>query len=708
VSKRLCLIAIVLGLAGCLSKKPPAPPTPPPPPPVPLDTKAAWMLRLEQQRSLRDPGLDAAPATNVGPRGLTPALAADLESLAVDPDPALRRRALLSLGRVGLPDGAPSLIAALTDPDENVRSTAAFALGLLAATEAIDPLKAALKEPSVAVRGRAVEALGLIGDRATAPFVADAAAGCRTTIAAITPDDEEWPKSPEIELCRLALFALVRLRDFDALARVAQDEQGQPISQWWPVAFALQRIGDARAAPALLALASSPGVYTPAFALRGLAAAKDRRLVAPATAIATRADADVRLRVAAVRALGQIGGPDVVDALLKLIGERTTPPNLALEAVHSLTEIGDPKAFQMMLNLLTDKWPAIRAAAMAGAAKLDPEGFVLVISTFDRDKDWTVRAALAGVLATLPADRALPGLQELAADDDIRVRGPALEGLARIDAPDLTKRLFDALEAPDFVVRTTAARLMGERKPDGGGPRLSAAYARGEADASYGARAAALEALAKYGGEDAIATLRKALADRDWPVRLRAAELLRGLGQADATAVRPAPVRQPLEFFESPRLLRPEYSPHAFIETRLGTIEIELNVVDAPLTAISFMELARAGFFNGLKVHRVVPNFVIQAGDPRGDGEGGPGYTVRDEISALPFLRGTVGMAIDGRDTGGSQFFITLSPQPHLDGKYTVFGRVVNGLDLLDRVELGDVIERVRIWDGKTMTGLDR
>ncbi|HYN08429.1 MAG TPA: HEAT repeat domain-containing protein [Vicinamibacterales bacterium] len=706
MSKRIWAIAIVVGLAGCLAKKPPAPPAPPPPPPVSLDTKAAWMLRLEHQRALRDAGVDAPAAPGIGPRALTPATAADLEGLALDPDAALRRRALLAIGRVGLAESAPALITALTDPDENVRATAAFALGLLASKDAIDPLKAALKEPSVQVRGRAAEALGLIGDRATAPAVADAAAGCRTTIAAIEPDDEEWPKSPEVELCRLALFALVRLRDFDALARVAQDEQGQPVSRWWPVAYALQRIADARAAPALLALSSSSGVYTPAFALRGLAAAKDRRLVAPAAAIATRGDADVRLRVAAVRALGQGGGADVVDMLVKLIGERTTPPNLALEAVNALTAIGDPKAFQMMLNLLTDPWPAIRAAAIAGAARLDPEGFLLVISTFDRDKDWSVRAALAGVLATLPADRAAPGLQELAADDDSRVRGPALEGLARIEAADLTKRLFDALEAPDFVLRTIAARLMGERRPEGGAARLGAAYVRGEGDASYGARAAALEALAKYGGEDAVTTLRKALADRDWPVRLRAAELLRGLGQADASPARPAPVRQPLEFFESPRLLRPDYSPHAFIETRLGTIEIELNVVDAPLTSLTFMELARAGFFNGLKVHRVVPNFVIQAGDPRGDGEGGPGYTIRDELSPLPYLRGTVGMAIDGQDTAGSQFFIALSPQPHLDGKYTAFGRVVNGMDLLDRVELWDVIERVRIWDGKTMGGM--
>ena len=124
-------------------------------------------------------------------------------------------------------------------------------------------------------------------------------------------------------------------------------------------------------------------------------------------------------------------------------------------------------------------------------------------------------------------------------------------------------------------------------------------------------------------------------------------------------------------------------------------------MLDAPQTVQNFMALARKGYFNGLQIHRVVPNFVVQDGDPRGDGDGGPGYTIRDELNDRPYLRGTVGMALSGPDTGGSQFFITHSPQPHLDAKYTVFGHVVNGMDVVDRIQQLDVIERVRIWDGK-------
>ena len=154
----------------------------------------------------------------------------------------------------------------------------------------------------------------------------------------------------------------------------------------------------------------------------------------------------------------------------------------------------------------------------------------------------------------------------------------------------------------------------------------------------------------------------------------------------------------------SPRLTTPPVSIHAYLETDRGLIQIELAVLDAPLTVANFVNLARKGYFNGLSVHRVVPDFVMQDGDPRGDGEGTPGYTIRDELNERPYLRGAVGMALDWQDTGGSQYFITHSPQPHLDAKYTVFGRVIAGMDVVDKIQQWDVIRRVRIWDGETMT----
>ena len=119
---------------------------------------------------------------------------------------------------------------------------------------------------------------------------------------------------------------------------------------------------------------------------------------------------------------------------------------------------------------------------------------------------------------------------------------------------------------------------------------------------------------------------------------------------------------------------------------------------DAPLTVDNFVKLANSGYFNSVAFHRVVPNFVVQDGDPRGDGNGGPGWSIRDEINTVPYERGAVGMALSGKNTGGSQWFITHSPQPHLDGGYTVFGNVNDeGMKIVDNIVRGDKILKVEI-----------
>ena len=172
-----------------------------------------------------------------------------------------------------------------------------------------------------------------------------------------------------------------------------------------------------------------------------------------------------------------------------------------------------------------------------------------------------------------------------------------------------------------------------------------------------------------------------------------------------ADAIRPAPTGRTAASYAAPALVAPTVSPELFIDTDKGTIEVALAVLDAPLTVDAITGLARRGFFNHVPIHRVVPDFVVQDGDPRGDGDGGPGFTIRDELNELSYARGTVGMALDWRDTGGSQFFICLSPQPRLDAGYTVFGRVVKGMDVVDRLQQWDVIRSVRVWTGPSTDG---
>ena len=133
------------------------------------------------------------------------------------------------------------------------------------------------------------------------------------------------------------------------------------------------------------------------------------------------------------------------------------------------------------------------------------------------------------------------------------------------------------------------------------------------------------------------------------------------------------------------------------MKTNKGDIKLELFPDAAPFTVQSFLKLAERRYYDGTVFHRVVPNFVIQGGDPTGTGYSGPGYSIRSEFSPLTYETGYLGMASSGKDTEGSQFFITHSPQPHLDGRYTIFGKVTDGMDVVDKIQVGDVLEQLII-----------
>lgn len=139
----------------------------------------------------------------------------------------------------------------------------------------------------------------------------------------------------------------------------------------------------------------------------------------------------------------------------------------------------------------------------------------------------------------------------------------------------------------------------------------------------------------------------------------------------------------------------------AIITTHEGVITLVLDFKSAPNTVANFVDLAEKGFYDGLTFHRVIPGFMIQGGDPKGDGTGDPGYTIDDEISELKHETGVIAMANRGPNTNGSQFYITQLPQPRLDGKYTVFGKVVSGHDVVCRIEPNDPIINIKIVEKK-------
>ena len=163
-------------------------------------------------------------------------------------------------------------------------------------------------------------------------------------------------------------------------------------------------------------------------------------------------------------------------------------------------------------------------------------------------------------------------------------------------------------------------------------------------------------------------------------------------------APEPAPTPKPKTYSEPPPMLIDTNKRYtAIIETERGNLVLELFASDVPVTVNNFVFLARDGFYDGSTFHRVIPGFMAQGGDPTGTGRGNPGYRFDDEFSQHAHVAGALSMANSGPNTNGSQFFITYTPQPSLDGKHSVFGQLIEGMDVLERIKPGDIIKRIII-----------
>jgi cyclophilin family peptidyl-prolyl cis-trans isomerase len=285
-----------------------------------------------------------------------------------------------------------------------------------------------------------------------------------------------------------------------------------------------------------------------------------------------------------------------------------------------------------------------------------------------------------------------------------------LRAFAAHKPKDLADLARQHLKESDAVIRGTAADLLGELPPDETNARaLMEALPVALRDKDLNdATLSILDALAKQKSTSANETIKTALNSQDHLIRRRAVALLKANGAGDFSA-RIGTVKTVNTIADYQRAIARIGKPvKALVSTTKGTFTIRFLPEEAPMTVDNFITLAQRGYFRGITVHRVVPNFVIQDGDPRGDGNGGPGYQIRCEINTAPYERAAVGMALSGKDTGGSQWFVTHSPQPHLDGGYTVFGNVVEGMQVVDGIVRGDVIRSIVIQEGPSSAPMRR
>jgi cyclophilin family peptidyl-prolyl cis-trans isomerase len=273
-----------------------------------------------------------------------------------------------------------------------------------------------------------------------------------------------------------------------------------------------------------------------------------------------------------------------------------------------------------------------------------------------------------------------------------------LRALAAFKPQDLGSVATAQLKESDIIIRSTAADLLGDLPPSEEITRaLAVAWPQAANDTLNDAALSILDTLGKQKTTAANDLIKEALKSRDPLIRRRAVALLKTNGAGDFSSQIGTVQTRNTEADYKRALARIGKPARAVVTTSKGSFTIDLLPEAAPLTVDNFVQLAQRDYFRNITIHRVVPNFVIQDGDPRGDGNGGPGYQIRCEINQVPYDRAAVGMALSGKDTGGSQWFVTHSPQPHLDGGYTVFGRVVTGMDIVDKIVRGDVIQSVVI-----------
>jgi cyclophilin family peptidyl-prolyl cis-trans isomerase/HEAT repeat protein len=615
-----------------------------------------------------------------------------------DPNPAVRRQVALAAGRIGDPVAVDLLVPLLGDPMPAVQAAAAFALGLLKDARALPPLLQLARAVPAAEAGppqlEAVTAIARIGSigavggdegaRALLEFVAAGSPAALLEawrLGARAPVTEllTFADAPDLGARGAALYSLGRLRaPRGAAPLVAALADGDP------------RVRAIAARAVTRALVDSAGLDP--------RAAVDRLWV-------LLADQDAHVRVNALRALASFRDPGLAAAVAPLVADLDI--GVAVQAETTLGALGGAAVVQALRPRLASGVFALRRQALIALAQADSAGGVAAAAPLAEDADWRWRSVAAEAFG---AARARDRLEARLADADGRVVAQALQALQHlVPAADsgTRARARGLLAHADPAVRSVAADILGRQPDPDDVDLLVAAYRRAERDPFNDGRLSAVAALGAIAGASATGRLRVATRfvgavprPEDYVVLRLAADTLPDARDAWGPATAIATGRTAADYRDVARrwlapALTGQPNPRITIETDRGVLTIELLPAEAPLTVAAFLGLVERRFFDGTRWHRVVPNFVVQDGDPRGDGWGGPGFALRDEVNPVRYDVGTMGMALSGPDTGGSQYFITHSPQPHLDGIYTVFGRVVSGATVLDAIAQGDRIRSV-------------
>lgn len=619
-----------------------------------------------------------------------------VDAVLRDASSARRGRGALAVGQMKMRSRYAWVRLLLVDADTAVSANAAYALGIAKDTGSVSALARALAGAPDVVAREAAWALGEIGEPARVVLTVALGEGMSQPLTMSAAGQRRSAVRAALLLASVKLAPVPVATVLPWLA----DSASEPVRA---AAYVLGRNRLPAGVRALLSVRSHPDDETRQHVARGLAksaAGDSMALTARAALTVLIGDASARVRMNAARSIasyGPVALRDVERALADADANVRVAASEGMGAVLLRDSAGWRRTwdrdttFRVRQQLLS----AARASGVTALAAFELE--------WSRHIDWRRRSAALDVrVASEKADR-LALAREFARDADPRVRVNALNA-APPNASDTAVRSLAvvALADADAHVRATALAILARRARAEDVTAALVAFERATKEGDRDSRLAALRLIAAAWTLDSLRLdtlqLRRLMAFSGAAsmAEYRAVSSVSPM----ATWARSTPpiTSRPLEDYQ--RLVRQwgtsgATQPRAVIRTERGDITIELFGADAPLVVEAFLRLTESGYYRNTLFHRVVPNFVAQDGAAYGDGSGGPGFSLRESLSRRRHERGAVGLATSGPDTGGSQYYLCHSTQPHLDGAYTVFGRIVDGFDVLDRLVQGDRMIRI-------------
>lgn len=659
-----------------------------------------------------------------------------------DESSQVRRAAALAVGRIGDHRAARSLSRLLVDPDDTTRHRAIFAMGLLAHGKCWPFLRAVLRSADAGDRATAAWSAGLICQLADADALSDAQRDEIVSRLAPLLDDGD------AEVRRKAAIALGFSKRPQAIEPLAAHlDQHTPAPLRWRLIYAIGRIGGERAVGVLRRAAADPRPTRWSREFAAMYLARNGSAAAAAPLRALLADRNPLVAANAARGLGKHPGAETEGALGAALRDHAAW-QVRWEAAKALGRLrAESEVARLERAQAADVSPSVRSAAAAALVSIEPDRIEGMLETPDAPELPAAAGALAarasaasgGELKTLMALvtstlAKAPVTAQAELIGELSPKGPgAVEALllASLGSSELAIRGNAAYVLKSYMTGLGKAAEASKKAASEAKQAAEAAQGDAKAEAQRAADDAAKDAeakakLAAAAGERLLspvtAALKASQAAAFGEVRELLAELLGATGNAEGAtaplqacledelaAVREAAAKAlsklsgktvearpgkpaALPAWDTPIVDRPEIE----LLTTKGRIRLVLFPQAAPLHARKILELVASGFYAGKTWHRVVSAFVIQGGAPRADGWGDPGFSLPDEINPRPYVEGTLGMPKAGKDTGSCQLFITHLPTPHLDGRYTVFGQVVDGLATVDRIEQGDRIISAR------------